>query len=159
MTKAAAILKPLDHDYIRNQFPGFSHPTSAPWAMCENAGGSYAAAPVVTKLNHFMTGTKVQPYWTFAPSEEGGRAMDRSHALFAEALNADPEEVMFGPSTSINTYVLSHALRAELQSGDEIIVTNQDHEANVGAWRRLADGNSGSRKKRTASGQSWWGLG
>ncbi len=136
-------MKPLDFEFIRAQFPAFSHPTTAPWIMCENAGGSYAAGQVVTKLNHFMTGTKVQPYWEFAPSREAGRAMDRSHELFAAALNAEPGEVMFGPSTSINTYVLSHALRAELAAGDEIIVTNQDHEANGGAWRRLADGNSG----------------
>ena len=64
-------------------------------------------------------------------------------ALWTAAINADPEEVMFGPSTSINTYVLANALRAQLKVGDEIIVTKQDHEANSGCWRRLADNNSG----------------
>ena len=43
----------------------------------------------------------------------------------------------FGPSTSQNTYVLAQALRPSWDTGDEIIVTNQDHEANIGAWRRL----------------------
>jgi selenocysteine lyase/cysteine desulfurase len=69
--------------------------------------------------------------------------MDRSKALLAAAFNAEADEIMFGPSTSMNTYVLAQALRAELATGDEVIVTNQDHEANIGAWRRLADGNSG----------------
>ena len=44
----------------------------------------------------------------------------------------------FGPSTSQNTYVLAQAFRTLLKPGDEVIVTNQDHEANSGAWRRLA---------------------
>jgi selenocysteine lyase/cysteine desulfurase len=44
-----------------------------------------------------------------------------------------------GPSTSQNTYVLAQAFRQHLQRGDEVIVTNQDHEANVGAWARLQD--------------------
>lgn len=133
----------LDLDFIRAQFPAFAHPETGRWAMCENAGGSYAPRQVIDKLHHFMTATKVQPYWSFAPSAEAGRAMDRSLELLTRAINADPGEVMLGPSTSMNTYVLAHALRAELASGDEIVVTNQDHEANVGAWRRLAHGNSG----------------
>lgn len=135
--------QPLHLDYIRAQFPAFAHPETGKWVMSENAGGSYAAKPVIDQLHHFMTATKVQPYWSFGPSSEAGRAMDRSVALWTAALNADPEEVMLGPSTSQNTYVLAHALRAELKVGDEIVVTNQDHEANVGAWRRLAEGNSG----------------
>jgi selenocysteine lyase/cysteine desulfurase len=42
-----------------------------------------------------------------------------------------------GPSTTLNTYVLANALRSSIKPGDEIIVTNQDHEANIGCWRRL----------------------
>lgn len=136
-------MRPLDLAFIRSQFPAFSHPETGQWVMAENAGGAYAPAQVVDKLYHFMTTTKVQPYWASSPSAEAGRAMDRSQAMLAAAFNADPEEIMFGPSTSMNTYVLAQALRAELSTGDEVIVTNQDHEANVGAWRRLADGNSG----------------
>ena len=134
---------PLDLPYIRAQFPALAHPETGRWVMSENAGGSYAAKPVIDQLHHYMTATKVQPYWAFAASAETGRAMDRSHALWASALNAEPDEIMFGPSTSMNTYVLANALRPQLSVGDEIIVTNQDHEANVGAWRRLADANSG----------------
>jgi cysteine desulfurase family protein (TIGR01976 family) len=133
----------LDIDYLRAQFPAFAHPDTSQWAFFENAGGSYAAAPVVDKLQHFMVATKMQPYGAAAPSREAGEAMDRSHTLLAEAINAQRDEVMFGPSTSMNTYVLSHALRSVLSSGDEVIVTNQDHEANIGAWSRLSEGNSG----------------
>ena len=133
----------LDLDYIRAQFPAFSHPETGKWAFFENAGGSYAAKPVVDKLLHFMTATKMQPYGSIGPAREAGEAMDRSRRLLAQAVNAETDEVVFGPSTSMNTYVLAHAFAGLLQSGDEVIVTNQDHEANIGAWRRLADGNSG----------------
>jgi len=133
---------PLDHAYIRAQFPAFSHPETGQWIMSENAGGSYAAQPVVERLNRYMTG-QVQPYWQFPASTATRRDMDSSLELWTAAINAEPEEVMFGPSTSMNTYVLARALRSELSVGDEVIVTNQDHEANNGAWRRLAEGNSG----------------
>jgi cysteine desulfurase family protein (TIGR01976 family) len=133
----------LDIDYVRAQFPAFAHPDTSQWAFFENAGGSYAAAPVVDKLHHFMVATKMQPYGAAAPSREAGEAMDRSQTLLAKAINAQLDEVMFGPSTSMNTYVLAHALRSVLSSGDEVIVTNQDHEANIGAWSRLSEGNSG----------------
>jgi cysteine desulfurase family protein (TIGR01976 family) len=56
----------------------------------------------------------------------------------AGLLNADPDEITLGPSTSMNFYVLAQAVKPLLQPGDEVIVTNQDHEANVGCWRRLA---------------------
>ena len=133
----------LDIDYIRVQFPAFAHPETGQWAFFENAGGSYAVAPVIDKLAHFMTATKMQPYGSIGPAREAGAAMDRSQRLLAEAVNAGSDEVMFGPSTSMNTYVLAQAFAEVLQSGDEVVVSNQDHEANVGAWRRLADGNSG----------------
>src|SRR3546814_20179521 len=65
--------------------------------------------------------------------------MDASHSRLAEYLNVDVNELQFGPSTSQNTYVLAQAFRRSLTPGDEIIVTDQDHEANSGVWRRLAD--------------------
>jgi selenocysteine lyase/cysteine desulfurase len=65
--------------------------------------------------------------------------MDRSRARWAEALGVESREVVFGPSTSMNTYVLAHAFADNLEPGDEVVVTNQDHEANTGALRRIAE--------------------
>jgi len=65
--------------------------------------------------------------------------MDAAKQRMAAWLNVETEEVHFGPSTSQNTYVVAQALRQELKPGDEVIVTNQDHEANIGVWSRLED--------------------
>ncbi len=128
----------LDVDFVRSQFPAFAHPETGRWAHLENAGGSYAAGQVIDLLHDFFVATKVQPYWDFGPSAAAGRAMDRARARLAATFNAEPNEIHFGPSTTANTYVLAHALRAGMADGHEVIVTNQDHEANIGAWRRLA---------------------
>jgi cysteine desulfurase family protein (TIGR01976 family) len=65
--------------------------------------------------------------------------MDKATNFFAEMINANNDEIIIGGSTTINMYVLSNAIKSLLKPGDEVIVTNQDHEANIGAWRRLAD--------------------
>ncbi len=129
----------LDLDFIREQFPAFAHPDAGQWAHLENAGGSYVPKQVIDLLNGFFTATKVQPYWAFEPSTRAGHAMDLAKARLPATFNADADEVHFGPSTTQNTYVLAHALRATMNVGDEVIVTNQDHEANVGSWRRLSE--------------------
>jgi cysteine desulfurase family protein (TIGR01976 family) len=128
----------LDLDFVRRQFPAFSEPTLAQESFFENAGGSYACAPVVERLAEYYRRLKVQPYYAFRASTEAGEWMDAARVRLAQYLGVAPEEVHFGPSTSQNTYVLSQAFRAVLKPGDEIIVTNQDHEANSGCWRRLA---------------------
>ena len=65
--------------------------------------------------------------------------MDEAQVRLAAILGVETDEVSFGPSTTQNTYVLANAFTDWLNDGDAIIVTNQDHEANTGPWRRLAD--------------------
>lgn len=129
----------LDIDFIRSQFPAFSEPSLQGQAFFENAGGSYACGQVIDRLTQYYRQTKVQPYWAFDASARAGAQMDEAYVRIAGFMNVEPDDVHFGPSTSQNTYVLANAFRPLWADGDEIIVTNQDHEANSGAWRRLAD--------------------
>jgi len=129
----------LDLDFVRAQFPPFSDPETRDWAHMENAGGSYVPIQVIERLETFYRRYKVQPYAGFHPSARGGAMMDEAKAAMAALINVAPDEMILGPSTTQNTYVVSNALRGWLEAGDEIVVTNQDHEANIGAWRRLAD--------------------
>lgn len=129
---------PLDPARLRALFPAFAEPSLTGQAFFENAGGSYTAKAVLDKLTHFYTATKVQPYGVYAASIEAGEAMNLSYERIASALNVTADWIHFGPSTSANSYVLGNAFAGWLQPGDAIVVTNQDHEANTGAWRRLA---------------------
>jgi cysteine desulfurase family protein (TIGR01976 family) len=127
----------LDIDFVRKQFPAFSEPTLKDFAHFENAGGSFACRQMIDALHHYYTATKVQPYYGFEPSVGAGVKMTRARQRMASWLNVAGDEVHFGASTSQNSYVVSQALREHLEIGDEIIVTDQDHEANIGVWRRL----------------------
>ena len=129
----------LDIDYVRSQFPAFKDPLSKDWSFFENAGGSYVPKNVIDKLTEFMTSTKVQPYAEYPMSKIAGENMDKATHLFAKMINAKSNEILIGGSTSINLYVLSNALKHLIKPGDEVIVTNQDHEANISPWRRLKD--------------------
>lgn len=129
----------LDLDFVRSQFPAFSEPNLQGWAFFDNAGGSYACGQVIDRLHRYYRQTKVQPYGVHPASIRAGEEMDEAYRRLAAYLNVGEDEVHFGPSTSQNTYVLAQAFRPTWQSGDEIIVTDQDHEANSGAWRRLGD--------------------
>jgi len=129
----------LDIDFVREQFPAFSQKTLQDQAFFENAGGSYACQQVINRLHRFYVERKVQPYSSYDASRLGGEEMDEAQVRLAGILGVETDEVSFGPSTTQNTYVLANAFADWLLDGDAIVVTNQDHEANTGPWRRLAD--------------------
>lgn len=130
----------LDLTYVREQFPAFQSPVLSGHAFFENAGGSFPCKPVVDRLARFYTDRKVQPYAPYPGAEEGGAEMDEARARLSALMGCAEEELSFGPSTSANTYVLAQAVRLWLRDKNAaIVVTNQDHEANSGVWRRLAD--------------------
>jgi len=124
----------LDVDFVRDQFPGLGD-----WAFCENAGGTMVPNQVIDRVRAYMTETQVQPGGAFPASARAAEKMAESQRLMAAMINADADEIVIGPSTTMNVYVLSHAIRPWLQPGDEVVVTNLDHEANNGAWRRLEE--------------------
>lgn len=129
----------LDIDFVRAQFPAFAEPSLQGQAFFENAGGSYTCKPVIDRLTRYYHARKVQPYAPYPASQLAGAEMDEARARLAAMMGVEGDELSFGPSTSANTYVLAQAFRQYLKPGDAIIVTDQDHEANTGPWRRLAD--------------------
>lgn len=128
----------LDLEFIRSQFPAFTEPTLEGWAFFENAGGSYPCRQVIQRLSDFYMKNKLQPGYPFPASTRAAELMEESYRRMAGYLNVDSSEIHFGPSTTQNVYVLANAMRPMWNDGDEIIVSCQDHEANAGAWRRLA---------------------
>ncbi|WP_299551232.1 aminotransferase class V-fold PLP-dependent enzyme [uncultured Tateyamaria sp.] len=129
----------LDLEFVRAQFPAFAEPSLQGQAFFENAGGSYTCKQVVDRLFRFYAQRKVQPYADYEASRLGGQEMDEARNRMAAILGVDTDELSFGPSTTQNTYVLAQAFAQMMQPGEAIVVTNQDHEANSGPWRRLVD--------------------
>ncbi len=132
---AASQNQPLDMEFVRAQFP----PLDNGWAFFENAGGSYVPRQVIDRMTTYMSETQVQPGAAYGPSASAFERVDGARRLMADMINAREEEIVIGPSTTLNVYVLANALRPLFHEGDEIVVTNQDHEANGGAWRRLSE--------------------
>ena len=129
----------LDVEWTRSQFPAFAVEPTDRQAFFENAAGSYTCRQVIDRLTRFYRTRKVQPCGAFAVSKLGGAEMDEGISRMAAMLGVDVDEVSVGPSTTQNAYVLAQAFRRTLTPGDAIIVTQQDHEANSGPWRRLAE--------------------
>jgi len=128
-------LPAFDVAFARAQFPGLGRP----WALFENAGGTVVPNQVIDRLSAYMRDCQVQPAGAYGPSQEAAERIAGAQRLMEQMMGAQEGEVMVGPSTTMNVYLLAQALRPWFDEGDEIVVTDLDHEANSGAWRRLAE--------------------
>lgn len=135
MTPSAAEV--FDVQAARAWFPAFDSATNAGWAFLENAGGAFVPRPVIERMTRFLTDAKVQPGAPFAASALATEMITEGTRAAALLLNVPPERVVLGADTTTNLYVLANALADLLDPGDEIIVTNLDHESNITPWRRL----------------------
>ena len=124
----------LNLDYIRSQFPGLE----TDWVLFDNAGGSQILKPVAERINeHFYT-SNVQLGGSYKHSVLANERHQEAHKSLMRWINAsDPKEIVMGSSTSLLIKILADNFRRVWNKGDEIIVTNLDHEANIGAWRHL----------------------
>ncbi|GAB4167313.1 MAG: cysteine desulfurase-like protein [Thalassobaculales bacterium] len=124
----------LDLAYARARFPALA----GDWTFFDNAGGSQVLDSVAARAADYLLHHNVQHGASYAPSVRAA-AMVRGaeDALAAMIGAASRREVVLGPSATALLDVLARSLAPSLRPGDEIIVTNADHEANIGCWRRL----------------------
>lgn len=134
---AAARPRPemLDIEHVRAQFPALE----SPWVLMDNAGGSAPCRQVIDRVHDHMARRPVQLGASYALSTDASAAVASGRAAAAALLGATPEEVILGASSTALVNQLAAALRRGWSEGDEVIVTNVDHETNVGAWRRLEE--------------------
>ena len=129
--------KRLDLTFVRECFPAFKEPLPARTAFFENAGGSYVAGTVLHRLFHFYRANKVQPYGAAEIFRVAGEQMDDGRKCIADLLGVASDTITIGPSTTQNINTLAIACAAIVKRGDCVVVSAQDHEANIGAWERL----------------------
>ncbi len=144
----------LDLEFVRGCFPAFEQPLPAKTAFFENAGGSYVVGAVLDKLMHFYRANKVQPHGASEILRVAGQQMDAGRQTIADLLGVATDTVTIGPSTTQNINTLAFACAAIIAPGDKIIVSGQDHEANIGAWERLCRRSGGELVIWTVDPQS-----
>lgn len=124
----------LDIEFVRSQFPGLANP----WVLFDTAGGSQILASSVERLSDYLLNTNVQHGASYEVSATATRRVEEAQQRLANLINAKrPEEVVMGASSSMLLKQLADAM--PLGAGDEIIVTNFDHEANISPWNRLRE--------------------
>lgn len=125
-----------DMQFVRSQFPGLD----PNWIYFDNAGGSQISAPALEKINDYLLTKNVQHGGSYVLSLDAAQALHEARVAAQALMNAArPEEIIFGPSSTVQLQNLAWAMRSQLAEGDEIIVTSFDHESNIGPWVRLKE--------------------
>jgi cysteine desulfurase family protein (TIGR01976 family) len=124
----------LNLDHVRAEFPALSNG----FIYLDNAGGSQVLRRVGDRVRDYLLSSSVQLGASYAHSQDAGARVLAARRSVATLINAvhDDEVVMGGASTAL-MYQVTQAILPGIQPGDEIIVTNTDHEANIGCWLRL----------------------
>ncbi|ALM54355.1 cysteine desulfurase-like protein [Halomonas huangheensis] len=126
----------LDINLVRSQFPSLN----SDWVFMDNAGGAQVPRVVVERISDYLLGDNVQLGASYAPSQHARDKVNAGRQAVATLVNArHVEELVFGPSSTIQFRLLADAMTSQFAAGDEIIVTNTDHESHVGPWVRLAE--------------------
>lgn len=126
----------VDRAALRAWFPSLASRT----AFLENAGGSQVPGVVAGAMATYMTSAYVQLEAGYPESDLADAVVHGAHAFIERLMGGEREgRVALGPSTSQLVAMLAGALAARIEPGDEIVVAQAGHEANVGPWVRLAE--------------------
>lgn len=119
---------------LRKNFPGLR----SEWVLMDNAGGSQIAREVLDRIQDYLIHTNAQLGASYGVSQAATERVQEAHRILAGFIGTqDPAELVLGSSTSYLIRTLAGSIGRHFPKGGEIIVTNCDHEANIGAWREL----------------------
>ena len=125
---------------IRAQFPALERiHNNLPVAYFDGPGGTQVPRAVVEVMAEYLYHHNANTHWAYPTSEETDIAIETAREACADFLNASPREIAFGANMTTLTFHLARALAGGFAKGDEIVVTELDHHANVAPWRRIAD--------------------
>lgn len=132
----AARVVPLEE--IRARFPALARVhEKRPVAYFDGPGGTQVPQAVVDAMSDYLLHHNANTDWAYATSEETDALIASARAALADFLHADASEIAFGNNMTTLTFHLARALGAAWGPGDEIVITDLDHHANVAPWRRL----------------------
>lgn len=125
----------------RGDFPALAPRRSGPeLAFLDGPGGSQVPRAVIDAIAEFYAACNVNTHGNFPPSREVDRRMLEARAAVAAFLGApSADTVSFGQNMTTLNFALSAAIGRTLAAGDEVLITQLDHEANRGPWLALED--------------------
>lgn len=126
----------MDTDFVKTQFPALRND----FIFMDNAGGSQVTKHVIDNIRDYLVNFNVQLGASYEISALAGVKLKKITRHLANMINAgDPREVIVGPSSTMLLRILSICLSKQWQPGDEVIVTNSEHESNVSCWMDLKE--------------------
>jgi len=144
ITETSATLA-LDLNYVRSQFPSLSQTINGhPAAFLDGPGGTQVPQRVIDAIADYLRRDNANTGGAYATSRRSDAMIAEARRAMADFLHCAADEVLFGPNMTTLTYAMSRAIgRAikarEPKSGDEILVTRLDHDANVSPWLAMAE--------------------
>ncbi len=128
----------ISTEEIRRQFPALDRLYNGfPIAYFDGAGGTQTPSTVVNAVADYLLNHNANTHWEYPTSHETDAIIESARHTFADFLNAAADEIVFGPNTTTMIYHLSRALGRSLGPGDEIVITELEHHANVAPWQAL----------------------
>ncbi len=125
---------------IRTQFPALERCEGGnPVAYFDGPGGTQVPRAVADAMVDHLFHHNANTHWAYPASAETDAALQHSRTVFAALLNGAPHEIVFGANMTTLTFHVSRGLGRDIRPGDEIVVTELDHHANIAPWTVLAE--------------------
>ena len=106
-------------------------------AYFDGPGGTQVPRAVVETMTDYLLHHNANTHWRYPSSQETDGIIEGARQAMADLLGADPSEVVFGANMTTLTFHLARGLGRGWGPGDEIVVTELDHHANIAPWRAL----------------------
>ena len=130
----------LDLAWVRSQFPSLARTINAhPAAFLDGPGGTQVTQGVIDAISQYLKTSNANTHGQYATSRETDEIIDGARSAMADFLGCDPDEIVFGPNMTTLTFAISRSIGRELGPGDEILLTQLDHSANVSPWQALEE--------------------
>ncbi len=128
----------LDVERLRGQFPALGRRHGGhPVAYFDAPGGTQVPRSVADAMTDYLFHHNANTHWAYPTSEETDALLAEARLAFADFLGARPDDIAFGANMTTLTFHLARALGRRWGPGDEIVVTELDHHANVAPWQAV----------------------
>ena len=129
-----------DIEYIRSQFPALQRKVNNfPVVYFDGPGGTQVPQKVVDAMSKYLIHHNANTHGEFAASVETDHMIRQARNAFADFFNCSDDEIAFSENSTTISIKLSQALARDLTPGDEILITDIDHDANRSPWMILSE--------------------